>query len=277
MNNNSNSNNLGETTNPISQSGRPQYSNFAHKNEFKVFVGNVPYNCYQDEFSNCFNHLHGYKHCEVIIRPGTTLSRGFGFVIFDDKKDADVLLNTDKQIILKDRILRFSTYNKIDLHFNPAFSIGKSNMKNQCINDLQMNNMSDRSYSTGEQIQNFLYITGIDYQLTSTQLKKIFSKYGELGLCYINTDRSTGQSKCTAVVEFKDVKIAESLLSQKNINIDTMTLIINPLIKKNKNNGRTIITRTKINIKSQDYLAGFAAGRSVGFREALTIKTQERI
>lgn len=227
--------------------------------ECKIFVGNVPYNCQQIEFSECFNKLKGYKHCEIIIRPGTSVSRGFGFVIFDNKTDADLLLNSDDDIILKDRTLRFSIYNKSEEYIN--------NMANKDNND---------------RIKHFIYVSGLDNTLTSLQLREIFGKYGDLGMCYINTDRMTGQSKCTGVVEFREALTAEKLLKQNTIKNNNNTFILSPLVKKNINkntfNGTRsrIITRNKINTKSQDYLAGFAAGRSVGFREGLIIKTTER-
>lgn len=88
-------------------------------NAAKVFVGNVPFDCSSEEFTECFASLEGFKEANIIKRTRSdnsrgypsNLSRGFGFVVFESPEQADKLLQrTDMRI--KDRDLRFSHYNK---------------------------------------------------------------------------------------------------------------------------------------------------------------------
>ena len=75
----------------------------------KVFVGNVPFQCTKEEFIDCFKDQSGFIDADIIRRYRSKLSRGFGFVIFKSQEQANTLIGrTD--IVLKDRVLRFSTY-----------------------------------------------------------------------------------------------------------------------------------------------------------------------
>src|SRR5579872_1241907 len=77
--------------------------------ECKIFVGNVPYNCIQEEFDECFKDVTGFIKAEIITVYKTHMSRGFGFVTMKTLQDAEILKQRD-DIILKGRILRFTSY-----------------------------------------------------------------------------------------------------------------------------------------------------------------------
>lgn len=75
----------------------------------KVFVGNVPYQCTREEFQDCFKDMEGFVNADIIRRYKSKLTRGFGFVVFETREQADNIMKNDT-IQLKDRILRFSEY-----------------------------------------------------------------------------------------------------------------------------------------------------------------------
>ncbi len=75
----------------------------------KVFVGNVPFQCTNEEFANKFKHMDGYVSCDVKLRHKSEITRGFGFVVFENEKYAQELIKrTD--IIMGGRSLRFNFY-----------------------------------------------------------------------------------------------------------------------------------------------------------------------
>lgn len=78
--------------------------------EFRVFVGNVPFNCDEEEFNKMFNSMTDFMTATVIRRPNSTLSRGFGFVTFSSESGRNTLLNTKMEF--GDRELRFSSYDE---------------------------------------------------------------------------------------------------------------------------------------------------------------------
>lgn len=155
----------------------------------KIFVGNVPFKCTQEEFNKCFENINGFIDGKIINRYNNSLvSRGFGFITMKSKDDADKLMNkTD--VILKNRVLRFSNYN--------------FNTKNE-----------DNSLIK----KNYLFIRNIPKNIKREQIKEIFENYGTVGACFINTNIKTGESKESAVVEIKEDNIYENLIKQQTIN-----------------------------------------------------------
>jgi RNA recognition motif-containing protein len=155
--------------------------------QHKIFVGNVPFDCTKKEFEECFNNMDGFENAEIINKFNSDSSRGFGFVTFNNKKNALSLLT--KNIEFKDRILRFTEYSSND-------------KKEQHIDMLK---------------KNYIFIKKIPSELSRDDIKIFFENYGEVGSCFINTDTRTGESKGNAVVEIKNNQVYENLLDIKTI------------------------------------------------------------
>ncbi len=222
-----------------------------NKLDYKIFVGNVPYQCTQEEFQNCFKNFVGYKNAEIIRKYNSDAGRGFGFVTFDSVENGNQLINQkeNQNIILKDRILRFSK---------------KKHDKTDAIN---------KRY--------FMYVSNIPEILTSEDFKKIFELHDDLGLCYINTDRITGKSKGTGIVEFKSENIYNILLLKSKLDYTTddnnkIILQLSPM--NNRMSTHSVKNEVKqnyrnkfieVNTKNPVYIAGFNAGRNLGFKEGL--------
>ena len=76
----------------------------------KIFVGNVPFDCTDNEFKDAFIHFDGYLNAELISRSQTNNTRGFGFVAFINSDYVNKFLEKKEKIIIKDRTLRFTKY-----------------------------------------------------------------------------------------------------------------------------------------------------------------------
>ena len=80
-----------------------------YNNQCKVFVGNVPYKCTNDEFRDHFKHMSGYITADIKFKKGSKHTRGFGFVVFDTKENARKLIKKI-DVEIDGRTLRFMEY-----------------------------------------------------------------------------------------------------------------------------------------------------------------------
>ena len=197
----------------------------------KIFVGNVPYNCTKEEFKKCFEEMRGYINSDIIKRPRTELSRGFGFVVFNTEENAKKLLE-ENNIKLKDRILRFSRYSK-----------------------------NKRKYNQNNIYQVFIYDIGEN--ITSEILKDKIEEYVKEGEI-TNNIIITKNSKRNAIVSLNEYNDYLVLL-RTEIKIDEKKLNIKPL---RKNNEQLQSRENRINYL-EAYNAGYIVGHHDGYLEAV--------
>jgi RNA recognition motif-containing protein len=197
----------------------------------KVFVGNVPFQCTKEEFKKCFSNMDGFINADIIRRHRSKLSRGFGFVIFENKENAEKLINKNN-IKIKDRSLRFSPYS---LENYDTKIIGTKTFQ--------------------------VYINNIDTNTNTEQLKKILENCGEINSCFITTKNG----KKFAIVNFVTYESFKNALNS-SINYNGVNLDIRPFRKTKKYN--TPISNYKNTIfQKNSYQDGFQAGHIVGFQE----------
>ena len=158
----------------------------------KIFVGNVPFICTNEEFAKCFEKMNGYVHAEIINRYNSYISRGFGFVTFATQEDANEALLL-KDIVFKDRVLRLSQYD------------------------------TGNSIKTSE--NNFIYIKNVSLDITRDDLIHTFSKYDKIKKCFIKSDMKTGISKETAIIEFESDTYIEQLIKKKYVTLDNGNIV----------------------------------------------------
>lgn len=173
---------------------------------YKIFVGNVPFQCSNQEFINCFKDIDGFIDGEIINRHNTEYSRGFGFITLETE-DAGKKLMARTDIICKDRVLRFADYN-----------------------------FGEKSQTD----KNYIFIKNIPRHMKRNDLIDIFSKYGDIGACFILTNTKTGISKGNGIIEIKDNEIYNLLIKNKYIDVSDYTTLYltkwknNFIVKTNK-------------------------------------------
>ena len=187
----------------------------------KIFVGNVPFDCSKDEFSECFKNMAGFIKAEIIYKNSasvTKISRGFGFVTFETPEHAKILLDDyDKNCIMfKDRKLRFTQYvPNIENNLQPQFGNKSENSLQICHN---LHTKKQYMFNDGYvKNKNFLIVKNINESMTRKELHDIFSKFSSIGKHFIVTDQDTGTLKSYAVVEIMNDIIYDLLLQQKEI------------------------------------------------------------
>ena len=77
-------------------------------NQRKIFVGNVPFNCTQEGFEECFDDISGIYKADI-VKGHRDDSRGIGFVTMNTIEDAETLKKRE-DIKCKGRTLRFYPY-----------------------------------------------------------------------------------------------------------------------------------------------------------------------
>jgi RNA recognition motif-containing protein len=204
----------------------------------KIFVGNVPFQCTDEDFKKCFKNIPGFIAAEIVTRHNSGHSRGFGFVTVKTEQDARELLRRN-DIMFKDRVLRFTEYNQ------------------------------QNAIKLPKQQKNYLFVKNIPKNMDREELKSIFSEFAPVGACFVNTDIRTGESKGNAVVEIKDDFWFENLLNEKILPIKDWTFRVSRW--RNVNRVRQPHNRDR-KIDSQEiYRMAFNAGVNVGRLEGLRI------
>ncbi len=201
----------------------------------KIFVGNVPFDCTNEEFKEIFKNVEGCTLAELVNRNSNSNTRGFGFLTFINSDYASNFLELKNKIILKDRILRFTKY----YDTNGGDFITK-NLKNKNI-----------------------LVNNIPKHFDNNKLKEFFSSYGNISLCYINKDINTKKKINTAVVEFLDDDSYQKVLSMKNFTLNDGTVIN---VKKYQEEKQEDKTNNDYDIK-EIYKIAFNAGRKYGRME----------
>lgn len=166
----------------------------------KVFVGNVPYNCTEEEFINCFINVDGFISCELVIKsnPNITLTRGFGFVLLDSDDNINKLFQTN--IKLKGRLLRFTRYSHDE---------EKDIITN---NYIQINNIP--SYFTRNDILNIFYYINKQY----------------IGRYFIACNMFTGELLNYAVIQILDNDEYNKIINMKIVQYKTYVFDVCPFL-----------------------------------------------
>jgi len=155
--------------------------------EYKLFVGNIPFNCKLSEFRDVFKKCKGYLNADLI---NNSNSRCFGFVVLKNKESLEELLNKNN-VCLKDRKLRLTRYNS----------------------------------KTKESI-NYIKLDNIHISITNDDIRKEFENYSEIGKCFIDMDRLTGKYKTTGIVEILETDIYDKILNLETILINDIPINI---------------------------------------------------
>lgn len=199
----------------------------------KVFVGNVPFQCTDDEFNECFKTLEGYVSSKLIKRTGSQLSRGFGYIEFETIEQTKSFIEDSGEINLKDRDLRFTMYR-------------------------QRQSFDDGKFTTEKKLSNYkLFVDDLDDSTTKDSLKDSFSKYEDVVACFVNT--SKGTNKKTGVVIFSGEDSYNDALENS-----PEFLKVKPFKKFNKSQ----VTDMR-KVQNDSYNAGYVVGFQQGLNKGL--------
>tara|TARA_Y100000780_G_scaffold171919_1_gene157066 strand:- start:1880 stop:2554 length:675 start_codon:yes stop_codon:yes gene_type:complete len=212
-------------------------TDFDNNNEYKIFVGNVSFDCKKIDFVNCFNNYYGFVSAELIHDEKTFKTRGFGFVIVSNKETFELILSSN--IKLNNRELRLTEYKNID-------------------NDNEISNKT--IYKVFIKTDNIL--------IKKNDIYLLLKDYGEIYNLEINFN--------TCVISYLDKKSFREVLNKKNIIYNNTKFYIYPYKKKlsyissfkeyNIDSQQNDIYRAGFNHGSD---AGYRKGYNLGYKKAL--------
>lgn len=160
-----------------------------------VFVSNLDFTVDDDKLKEVFSQF-GTVADVRLVRSYKGLSKGFGYIEFNDMESAKKALKNDRMKIGERPCFISELNKKVGFKFTTA------------------------------QEKNKLFVSNIDMEVTSDQLKEIFSKHGDLKDVRLVTYRN-GHSKGCAYIEFADelgasngLKANGLLVGQKNIKVE---------------------------------------------------------
>jgi len=194
----------------------------------KIFVGNVPFDCTSSEFRDCFKDINGYISADLISL------RGFGFVVLQNKSQRDhTILNNN--FFIKNRKLRLSQYDN-----QPKDLIEKSS---------------------------YIKLENISQNISRDDICNEFKNFCQVGKCFIDTNRVTGEKLSTGLVEIFDVEVLHHLLSLGSILMPDKSEILLKPFSNNQN-----LHKKKPSLSKEEYFQIYNAGRNAGLIEGTKLK-----
>lgn len=86
--------------------------------------------------------------------------------------------------------------------------------------------------------QNKLYVGNFPYSVDESQLRALFSEYGEISELAMITDRETGRPKGFAFITFASQQAAEKALEQNGRDLGGRPLKVNMAMERERGGGR---------------------------------------
>ena len=155
----------------------------------KLFVGNIPYECNQEEINTNLSIINGFIKIDIIYTENN-ITKGYGFITINNQYNAQELKQrTD--IIFKGRTLRFIDYQ----------------------NDKQ------------QHTNNYIYITNIPANKNKEWLREQFINYMPIGLHFIIMNHDTGEYTSNGIVEILNNRHYIELINKKSINKESILYI----------------------------------------------------
>ncbi|BFY98558.1 hypothetical protein BsWGS_01599 [Bradybaena similaris] len=133
---------------------------------FHVFVGDLSADIEQHQLRDAFAAYGEISDCKIIRDPATMKSRGYGFVSFVNKQDAEAAINNMNNQWLGTRPIRTNWATR-----KPPAPIVKENTKPLVYDDVY--NQSSSTNCT-------VYCGGVATGLTDELMRKTFSQYGTI-------------------------------------------------------------------------------------------------
>jgi RNA recognition motif-containing protein len=173
------------------------------KMEFKLFIRNIPYNIDEKEFKMEIQKIDGVIDCNLIMKFGQPINKGYGFVSVNSEDIQNELLTTNS-VTIGGRIIRFTKYSNQQKYYK-------------------------------------LHVMNIPIDISESELLNFFSRFGQVDSVKRDYDVMNKQYKNTAVVVYDNYEDFKSVLELKTIKYDgqvTFDIVKRRTFNKNPyNNG----------------------------------------
>ncbi|XP_059179227.1 cytotoxic granule associated RNA binding protein TIA1-like isoform X10 [Physella acuta] len=144
---------------------RPDWKN-GMKEHFHVFVGDLSADIEQHQLRDAFAAYGEISDCKIIRDPATMKSRGYGFVSYVNKQDAEAAINQMNNQWLGTRPIRTNWATR-----KPPAPVVKENAKPL---------VYDEVFNQSSQTNCTVYCGGVTTGLTEELMRKTFAQYGTI-------------------------------------------------------------------------------------------------
>lgn len=159
---------------------------------FKIFVGGIPKEATQNDIYNYFKIFGEILRIDLKSDHIINQNRGFGFLLFKEKKVIDLVLEKKPHFIFNKQI-------EVELAI-PKKEITKSEIIKE---KKEIIDFSDRK----------LYVKGLKNYITEKDLVNCFSKFGKIDECFIKRNKNI--SRGFGFIIFKNKQSVEHLSNSK--------------------------------------------------------------
>lgn len=166
----------------------PKIDPMTADSNLKIFIGGIPQDVDDEEFSSFFRCFGSIKQC-ILMRNGMGISRGFGFVKCEDPATYEKIFNSE--LMMKGR--RLEPKKAV-----PLGQVEKSNISSQ---------------------QCKLFVGGLPLHIEKSDLLEFFSKFGDIKDTVVQLDTLTGRSRGFGFVTFMSESSVEEVLKNPHYDL----------------------------------------------------------
>ena len=186
--------------------GRPQIKGF------KLFVGGISRGVTTDQLNEAFSAHGKVNDSIVMVDKETGNNRGFGFVTFDKKEDAEKAIKA---------------MHKADFHG-----------RRLTVNDADAGKKGGRDSKPARPAGTRIYVGGLPWSMSDEGLKTLFANHGKVVDCKVITDRGTGRSKGFGFVTMPDSDAKTAVAELNSFKVEGRTLKVQIATDKPRDGNR---------------------------------------
>lgn len=197
----------------------PTHGPRAQKESLTIFVGGLSSKCQAPALRNYFDQFGWVVQCEPQTwKKNSSKCRGFAIMKCGDRETYDLILSQDKHNFEGRNIeckKYFSSKDKLHRHNKSVF-------------------------------ERKILISGFNEDVTTADLEKYFSRFGELEIVYAVKSAKTNKSKGYGYVCFKDKKNRDWVLKKKGIRIGGLRVTCEPYQQKQVKELEKLLSQNKV-------------------------------
>ena len=160
----------------------------------QVCIGSIPYDIKEENIRNAFAPFGPFKSIEMPIEPKTGKNKGFAYVEYEYPEAAQLALEQMGGVLLGGRSMKVGRPKKLP------------------VNEALLNLLLEESKSRTK-----IYVGSVHENMTSENLKYVFSAFGTILSCSLANDALTGKHRGYGFIEFETSHAANEAVDYMNL------------------------------------------------------------
>eukprot|EP01083_Nonionella_stella_P106761 308387_1 len=176
-----------------------------------LYVGNLDYNTTEDDIREAFSPFGNIIKIFMPTDRETGRPRGFGFVEYDNRKDAEAAIAKMDSATLGSRNLRVNESKpRVERPAGGGF-----------------NGAGGGGFNASGSADVKLYVGNLSYNTTEESLRESFAQSGEVTDCSLVTDRETGRPRGFGFITMPSADAQKAIQALNGQELDGRTLTVN--------------------------------------------------